>query len=99
MIMNEEGISSLPVLDNQKNVVGNISHVDVKVRNINLSRLSVPIANRSLATDKVKLSSVAKLFMHSFHYRNTPRAGSERRAGFIPGFPYYSLFDTRAYSC
>jgi CBS domain-containing protein len=29
--MHDEGITSLPVLDNQKNVVGNISHVDVKV--------------------------------------------------------------------
>jgi CBS domain-containing protein len=31
LIMHNEGITSLPVLDNQKNVVGNISHVDVKV--------------------------------------------------------------------
>lgn len=31
MIMHDEGITSLPVLDNHKNVVGNISHVDVKV--------------------------------------------------------------------
>lgn len=32
MLMHDEGITSLPVLDNHKNVVGNISHVDVKVR-------------------------------------------------------------------
>jgi CBS domain-containing protein len=31
LLMHDEGITSLPVLDNQKNVVGNISHVDVKV--------------------------------------------------------------------
>jgi CBS domain-containing protein len=31
-IMNDEGVTSLPVLDNHKNVVGNISHVDVRVR-------------------------------------------------------------------
>jgi CBS domain-containing protein len=30
-IINNEGITSLPVLDNQRNVVGNISHVDVRV--------------------------------------------------------------------
>lgn len=30
-LMNDEGITSLPVLDSHKNVVGNISHVDVKV--------------------------------------------------------------------
>ena len=29
--MNNEGITSLPVLDNQNNVIGNISHVDVRV--------------------------------------------------------------------
>ena len=31
-LMNNEGVTSLPVLDNQNNVIGNISHVDVKVR-------------------------------------------------------------------
>jgi len=30
-LMHDEGITSLPVLDNQRNVVGNISHVDVRV--------------------------------------------------------------------
>jgi hypothetical protein len=30
--MYNEGVTSLPVLDNQRNVVGNISHVDVRVR-------------------------------------------------------------------
>jgi predicted RNA-binding protein len=35
--MHNEGITSLPVLDNQKNVVGNISHVDVKVSQMYLS--------------------------------------------------------------
>jgi CBS domain-containing protein len=30
-IINNEGITSLPVLDYQRNVVGNISHVDVRV--------------------------------------------------------------------
>lgn len=30
-LMNNEGITSLPVLDNQNNVVGNISHVDVRL--------------------------------------------------------------------
>lgn len=30
-LMHNEGITSLPVVDNQNNVVGNISHVDVRV--------------------------------------------------------------------
>ena len=32
MIMNNEGVTSLAVVDNQYNVVGNISNGDVKVR-------------------------------------------------------------------
>lgn len=31
-LMHTEGVTSLPVLDQNRNVVGNISHVDVKVR-------------------------------------------------------------------
>lgn len=31
LLMHAEGITSLPVLDNHKNVIGNISHVDVKL--------------------------------------------------------------------
>ena len=31
ILMNNEGVSSLAVVDNQYNVVGNISNVDVKV--------------------------------------------------------------------
>lgn len=30
LLMHAEGITSLPVLDNHKNVIGNISHVDIK---------------------------------------------------------------------
>ena len=30
--MHTEGVTSLSVLDSQKNVIGNISHVDVRVR-------------------------------------------------------------------
>ena len=31
MLMNNEGVTSLAVVDNQRNVIGNISNVDVKV--------------------------------------------------------------------
>jgi CBS domain-containing protein len=31
-MMHNEGVSSIPVLDAQNNVIGNISHVDVRVR-------------------------------------------------------------------
>lgn len=30
-IIHNEGITSLPVLDSERNVIGNISHVDVRV--------------------------------------------------------------------
>jgi predicted transcriptional regulator len=30
-LMNNEGVTSLPVLDQHQNVIGNISHVDVRV--------------------------------------------------------------------
>ncbi|KAF2433671.1 hypothetical protein EJ08DRAFT_563399, partial [Tothia fuscella] len=36
-LMNNEGITSLPVLDNQNNVIGNISHVDVRLLTKNTS--------------------------------------------------------------
>ena len=39
-LMHNEGVSSIPVLDAQNNVIGNISHVDVRVRTL-LSTLSV----------------------------------------------------------
>lgn len=76
--MNEEGISSLPVLDNQKNVVGNISHVDVKVRDMACSQFHRTLIDlASLAINKVELSSAAELFMHSLHNCYSPRAGTE----------------------
>ncbi|KAL8844860.1 MAG: hypothetical protein Q9198_011413, partial [Flavoplaca austrocitrina] len=37
-LMNNEGLTSLAVVDNQSNVVGNISNVDVKVRSIHISQ-------------------------------------------------------------
>ncbi|KAF2399918.1 hypothetical protein EJ06DRAFT_530699 [Trichodelitschia bisporula] len=36
-LMNNEGITSLPVLDHQRNVIGNISHVDVRLLTKNTS--------------------------------------------------------------
>lgn len=50
-LMNEEGITSLPVLDNHKNVVGNISHVDVRVSQIRSE------SRRSAALTQIRDSS------------------------------------------
>ena len=43
-LMNNEGITSLPVLDNGHNVIGNISHVDVRLltKNTSLPLLQLP---------------------------------------------------------
>lgn len=47
--MHHEGVTSLPVLDNHKNVIGNISHVDTRVWAIRLPNSSM--------TDSVDCSS------------------------------------------
>lgn len=36
ILMNNEGVTSLAVVDNQYNVVGNVSNADVKVREVSL---------------------------------------------------------------
>lgn len=35
-LMNNEGVTSLPVLDASNNVIGNISHVDVRVSTLDI---------------------------------------------------------------
>ena len=40
MLMNNEGVTSLAVVDNNYNVVGNISNVDVKVSKIHPKQVS-----------------------------------------------------------
>lgn len=48
-LMNSEGVSSLAVVDNQYNVVGNISNVDVKVIAPNFSRKNsspIPLSSK-----------------------------------------------------
>lgn len=36
ILMNNEGVTSLAVVDNQYNVMGNISNADVKVRRVSI---------------------------------------------------------------
>jgi CBS-domain-containing membrane protein len=71
MIYNE-AITSLPVLDNQKNVVGNISHADVRVR----SPLS-PLSADSVATrgdEQRKSSKAAPWILHIIYISHSVRA-------------------------
>lgn len=44
-LMNNEGISSLPVLDAQNNVIGNISHVDVRVSRCKIILVCLKLTN------------------------------------------------------
>lgn len=69
-LMNNEGVTSLPVLDNQNNVIGNISHVDVKVCDIQHdSTTHVLIA--CPATDQEHRSSSPPIVVHSLHLRHS----------------------------
>lgn len=52
ILMNNEGISSLAVIDSQHNVVGNISNVDVKVVSSNYSN---ELADKRKASHKIEL--------------------------------------------
>ena len=60
MLMNKEGVSSIAVVDNQQNVVGNISNVDVKVsltrvRYTLQALLLMPGATRSFSRNQAQL--------------------------------------------
>ena len=62
ILMHDEGITSLPVLDSNNNVVGNISHVDVRVSKLKSTIHSVR------ATDIPHSCSQTPPPSHSSHY-------------------------------
>ncbi len=57
--MDGEGVSSLAVVDNQQNVVGNISTVDVKVC-LGLPENMEVFDSHMIAPDEIKLCSAAR---------------------------------------
>jgi len=64
--MNNEGVSSLPVLDAQNNVIGNISHVDVRVSL--LCSVSYYATNGwFIALDQIHISPTASLILYSLY--------------------------------
>lgn len=67
-LMNNEGVTSLPVLDAQNNVIGNISHVDVRVSFLDHAQTRLELT--VLAFDQNHLPTVAPLLLHSFHRRH-----------------------------
>jgi CBS domain-containing protein len=76
MIMNNEGVTSLAVVDNQYNVVGNISNVDVKVL-AQLNALFLEIVLTVAAPHKVKLSAFTRKHMHTLRFRHSFNARHE----------------------
>ncbi len=94
--MNNEGVTSLAVVDNQYNVVGNISNADVKVRT--LSIVFEPLTNWVLAPYEVKLRTLTREYLLTFHLRHPFYPWHERWQGFFSSVSYQSLFYTRTHS-
>ena len=71
ILMNNEGVTSLAVVDNQYNVVGNISNADVKVSLLE-DNVAVPTSTNNIAAShKVKLSTLTRKYLHTFYLRNS----------------------------
>lgn len=60
-LMNNEGITSLAVVDNQYNVVGNISNVDVKVDQPHLGATTMQTRGRVLTPQSTSPNPVPRL--------------------------------------
>ena len=71
MLMNNEGVTSLAVVDNNYNVVGNISNVDVKVRNYHSKDISELDTDSASAPDQVELSTSPREYLHTLHLRHS----------------------------
>ena len=98
-LMNKEGITSLAVVDNQYNVVGNISTVDVKVRTATCSSLCSYHSSRRTASapHQVKPSSPAEVFLHPLHIRYLIDSGHGRRQRLFPSVSCKSLLNARTH--
>jgi len=99
LLMHAEGITSLPVLDNHKNVIGNISHVDVKVSSIHLvivceTRVDVIFA----AAHRQLIHPSPRFQLHPFHLYHPLRTRPQRRSGLIPRLPRDALQHPRPHS-
>lgn len=66
--MNNEGISSLAVVDSQFNVVGNISNVDVKVRETFSNVDHGPVQKLTFLLSSSSLNQVRPLFWITLAY-------------------------------
>ena len=71
ILMNNEGVTSLAVVDNNYNVVGNISNVDVKVCRFRSKHPSKVYTDRVSAPYQVKLSTSTRKHLHTLHLRHS----------------------------
>lgn len=98
--MNNEGISSLAVIDHQLNVVGNISTVDVKVCLLHhsisqyRSQLTFSLAK---APNKILIPSSPPQHLPPLHLRHTLHPRHERRQRLLPCLPRESTLDPCSY--
>lgn len=97
-LMNNEGVTSLPVLDAQNNVIGNISHVDVRVSRLHHVRVREKRLTIT-APDKNYIATAASLFLHTLHRRHSQRARRERRKRLFPCVSHHTLLDSCTYCC
>jgi hypothetical protein len=97
-MMNNEGMSSLPVLDAQNNVIGNISQVDVRVSSFSLHELP-PATDRVIAPHQIDIPPTPPILLHSLHLRHPLRARRQRRQRLVPRLPYKPIQHTRPHRC
>lgn len=82
--MNGEGITSLAVVDNLLNVIGNISTADVKVwTRIFGARACLTYA----ASDAILVTPPATQHLHPLYFRHPVYARLNGWKGFLPGVP------------
>lgn len=93
--MNNGGITSIPVLDQQNNVIGNISQVDVRVSSGRPTALTGVTLTEPLVTDQVDLTPPSPLLLHPLYLRHPLRTRGERWQRFVPRLPRQSI----QYSC
>lgn len=70
IIMNNEGVTSLAVVDNNYNVVGNISNADVKVSRTHSKQTLKLDTDRVPAPHQIKLSTPPRKHLHTLHLRH-----------------------------
>jgi len=95
-LMNNEGITSLPVIDSQNNVIGNISHVDVRVSVHQISMNEKMLMD--IASHKEHGTSFTPLLLYPFHISDSFRAWRQRRKRLLSCLPRKSILHARTYN-